>query len=204
MTSVLLAAPVAAGILLFSSKSWGDKLAGIAAGIAVLYAGYQIRLTRAVARQTLGYQYFERFSRYSLDTPYATAKAFSFPRPKTEAEEQQRWDQFKRWQKEDPPTRSRDVLFIFNFFEELGGVYKHGAVDRRVVNEYLGKFALNFWSELPWFVRRLREDQEAATLFEDWEAMSRAVKRAGARRDRLRNGSRPDHRACTDAHRQGP
>ena len=76
-------------------------------------------------------------------------------------------------------------MFIFNFFEELGGVYKHGAVDRRVVNEYLGRFALAFWKELDWFIRRIRIDQ-SPTHFEDWGAMCKAVERALDRKDQLR------------------
>jgi hypothetical protein len=140
---LLLAGSVAVGCMLFSSSDWGSKLAGIAAVVAVLYAGYQVRLTRAIAKQTLAYQYFERFSRYSLDDPYAAAKAFPFSRPDGEAEEDRRWEEFKRWEA-DNPTKVRDILFIFNFFEELGGVYRHGAVDRRVINEYLGGFTLKF------------------------------------------------------------
>lgn len=184
MTLFLLAAPVVVGIVLFSSKDWGGKLAGIAAGIAVLYAGYQVRLTRTVAKQTLGYQYFERFSRYSLQDPYATAKEFSLSRPADKAEEQRRWEEFKRWGDEDP-KKVRDILFIFNFFEELGGAYKHGTVDRRFINEYLGRFALSFWKGLDWFIRRIRKDR-TETLFEDWDAMCQAVQRAQDRKDQLR------------------
>ncbi len=184
MTSVLLAAPITAGVLLFNSKDWGSKLAGIAAGIAVVYAGYQIRLTRTVAKQTLGYQYFERFSRYSLESPYAMAKEFSLSPPTSATEEQRRWDEFKYWEKHEPQKVS-DLIFIFNFFEELGGVYKHGAVDRGVINEYLGRFALGFWKQLGWFIHRIREDR-TKTLFEDWDAMCVAVERAQKRKDQLR------------------
>lgn len=176
MTLVLLGAVIVGGVLLFGSKEWGAKLAGIAAGVAVLYAGYQIRLTRGIAKQTLAYGYFERFSRYSLETPYTTAKAFSFPSPTDKAEAQERWEEFKRWEKEDP-SKVRDIMFIFNFFEELGGVYKHGSADRQVINEYLGKFALEFWNHLHWFICRIRKDR-TATLFEDWQAMCAGVERA--------------------------
>ena len=176
MIIVLLAVVAAAGILLFSSKEWGPKLAGVAAGIAVLYAGYQVRLTRALAKRALAYQYFERFSRYSLETPYEVAKAFAFPPPSDKAQAQERWDEFKTWEKQDQ-SKVRDIMFIFNFFEELGGVYKHGAGDRQVIDEYLGKFALEFWNHLHWFICRIRKDR-TATLFEDWEAMCKAVERA--------------------------
>jgi hypothetical protein len=129
-------------------------------------------------------QYFERFSRYSLKTPYERAKAFSFARPVGEAEEKQRWEEFKHWEDNDP-EKFRDIMFIFNFFEELGGVYKRGAVDRRVVNEYLGRFALAFWEKLDWFISRIRIDQ-SPTHFEDWGAMCKAVERALNRKKQLR------------------
>jgi hypothetical protein len=197
MTSVFLAAPVAAAVLLFSSKEWGAKLAGVAAGIAVLYAAYQVRLTRTVAKQTLGYRYFERFGRYSLKEPDAAAKAFALSRPSDKAEEQRRWEQFERWEREDL-QKVRDLMFIFNFFEELGGVYKHGTVDRQVINEYLGRFALSFWKGLDWFIPRIRK-KRTATLFEDWEAMCQAVERAldtkeHLRKDRVQKSSKSELR----------
>ncbi len=183
--SLLLLAAVAVGFVLFSSSDWGGKLAGIAAAVAVLYAGYQVRLTRAIAKQTLAYQYFERFSGYSLEEPYAVAKAFSFDCPSTETAAKRRWEEFQGWEEQDR-TKVKDILFIFNFFEELGGIYRRGAVDRQVINEYLGKFALQFWDRLDWFVSRIRDDRAAPTLFEDWEEMAHAVKRARNRKDELR------------------
>ncbi len=183
MMIVLLAALVVAAVLLFGSKEWGAKLAGIAAGIAVLYAGYQVRLTRALAKQTLAYQYFERFSRYSLEAPYETAKMFTLPPPIGKAEAQTRWDKFKSWERNDK-AKVRDIMFIFNFFEELGGVYRQGAADRHVIDEYLGKFALEFWNQLHWFICRIRkEPNRSSTLFEDWEKMSKAVEHAKKLRD---------------------
>jgi hypothetical protein len=182
---LLLLAAAALGFVLFSSSDWGGKLAGIAAAVAVLYAGYQVRLTRAIAKQTLAYQYFERFSGYSLEDPYAVAKAFSFDRPDTETAAERRWEEFQRWEGQDP-TKVRDILFIFNFFEELGGIYRRGAVDRQVINEYLGKFAQQFWDQLDWFVSRIRDHREQPTLFEDWGEMAHAVKRARNRREELR------------------
>jgi hypothetical protein len=180
----LLAALAVAGVLLFGSKEWGAKLAGIAAGVAVLYAAYQVRLTRVLSKQTLAYKYFERFSRYSLEQPYATAKAFVFPPPANKAEAQRRWEEFKEWERENS-SRVRDVMFIFNFFEELGGVYRRRVVDHCVIDEYLGKFALEFWSQLHWFICRIRKDR-TATLFEDWEAMCKAVERAKRLHDQWR------------------
>jgi hypothetical protein len=188
MMIVLLAALVVAGVLLFSSKEWGTKLAGIAAAIAVLYAGYQVSLTRALAKRTLAYEYFERFSRYSLERPYKKAKSFTIPRPSDKAEAQERWDEFKRWEtKPEDQQKVSDIMFIFNFFEELGGVYRHGAADRQVIDEYLGKFALAFWKELDWFICRIRkEPNRSPTLFEDWGRMSEAVERALNRKKQLR------------------
>jgi hypothetical protein len=183
--SVLLVIPIAVGVALFSSPDWGGKLAGVAAGIAVLYAGYQVRLTRSIAKQTLSYQYFERFSKYSLEDSYVRAKTFVFPPPGDKAEEQRRWDRFKHWEKSDP-SKASDLIFILNFFEELGGVYKRGVVDRQVIREYLGKFAFAFWKQLDWFVPRIREDRSAPTLYEDWEAMCKAVEHGKKHEERLR------------------
>ena len=180
----LLAGVLAGGVLLVSSKDWGGKLAGIAAGIALLYAGYQVRLTRALAKQNLAYAYFERFSRYSLKQPYAEAKGFTFPHPRGEDDALARWEQFKHWGREEP-GKVRDLIFIFNFFEELGGLYQLGAVDRRIVNDFLGKFALQFREALDWFIPLIRDDR-SPTLFEDWGAMSATVKRELARKERLR------------------
>jgi hypothetical protein len=174
---------VIAAVLLVSSRDWGAKLAGIAGGVALLYAGYQVRVTRSLAKQNLAYAYFERFSRYSLKEPYAEAKGFAFPHPSGQADAQARWEEFQHWEREEP-GKVRDLIFIFNFFEELGGLYKQGAVDRRIVNDYLGKFALQFWDELDWFIPRIRRAR-SSTLFEDWEAMSTIVKRERERRARL-------------------
>jgi hypothetical protein len=180
----VIGAIVAGAILLASSKDWGAKLAGIAGGIALLYAGYQVRVTRSLAKQNLAYAYFERFSRYSLEEPYAVAKAFAFPHPRDQAEATARWDEFQAWEQDDP-KKFRDLIFIFNFFEELGSLYNDGAVDRRIVNDYLGKFALQFWDSLDWFIVRFR-GAHSSTQFEDWEAMSKLVKRALRRKERLR------------------
>jgi hypothetical protein len=174
---------VLAAVLLVSSKDWGAKLAGIAGGAALLYAGYQVRVTRSLAKQNLAYAYFERFGRYSLTEPYAVAKAFAFPHPSDQEEAEARWGEFEHWEREEP-IKVRDLIFIFNFFEELGGLYRQGAVDRRTVNDYLGKFALQFWDELDWFIPRIRKAR-SPTLFEDWEAMSKIVKRERARLGRL-------------------
>jgi hypothetical protein len=181
---IVFGAVVVVGIALGSSKDWGAKLAGIAGGIALVYAGYQVRVTRSLAKQNLAYAYFERFSRYSLEEPYAVAKDFAFPHPADQAEAQARWERFERWESEEP-KKTRDLIFIFNFFEELGGLYKQGAVDRRIVNDYLGKFALQFWDELDWFIPRIRRAR-SSTLFEDWEALSTIVKRERDRHAKLR------------------
>ncbi len=176
----LLAVIIVAALALFSADGWAGKLAGLSAGAAVLYAGYQVRLTRVIAKQTLAYQYFARFSELSLTKTYERAKAFSIPRPSGKAAEEVRWREYQDWAKNDP-AKKRDILFVFNFFEELGGLYKRGVVDRRIVNEYLGAFALAFRNELGWFFAR----QERSTLFEDWKAMCQAVQDARARKKRL-------------------
>jgi hypothetical protein len=179
----ILAGLIVGAIFLFSSKDWGAKFGGIAAGVAVLYAAYQVRLTRLVAKRTLSYEYFARFSRYSLQKPYAIAKKFSLPSPSNDAEAQARWEEFQRW-KRDNADKERDLIFIFNFFEELGGQYRVSAVDRGIINEYLGRFACSFWDALHWwFIPRIRKER-TPTLWEDWEGMVRAVEAALARKSR--------------------
>jgi hypothetical protein len=159
--------------------SVGDA-AQIAAALVALgalaAAVWQIRLARKLAERTIAetlrdsreqraYDHSSRFSSDAFLREVAMTWEFvSIDRADPEAEEK-RWQEYREKRREDKIA----LLGPLNFFEELGGLYKHHLLEPLVVKTIFGYTAAELWQASAWFVRRLRETN--CDYFAEWEAM---------------------------------
>jgi hypothetical protein len=99
--------------------------------VAVMVATGQVLSARSATKQTLTYNYMERFNSPEL-LPFHQKTADLF-RSRTPADEGERYADFLKWDQKDKLA----VLVVPNFFEEVAGMYNHGLLDRNVAQGLL-------------------------------------------------------------------
>jgi hypothetical protein len=62
-----------------------------------------------------------------------------------------------------------EVLVVPNLCEELGGVYKHGMVEKGVTKTAFGHTAKVLWDEFGWLIESAR--REDPDYYRDWQNM---------------------------------
>ncbi len=133
--------------------------------VAVMVATAQVLSARSATKQTLTYNYMERFNSPEL-LPFHQKTADLF-RSRTPADEGERYADFLKWDQKDKLA----VLVVPNFFEEVAGMYNHGLLDRNVAKVYFGELGQDLWASGSWLIERWRKTD--AGYFEEWEKMLR-------------------------------
>lgn len=138
-------------------------LAGIAA-LALIGAFAQVLLTRSDTRQTLTYNYTDRFADPAL-IPFRQKTSDLFVLDETSEDE--KWEIYRQWSVEDKV----EALVLPNLVEELAGMYNNGLLNKKIVEDFFGFTANELWNDGWWFIRRSRETY--AAYYSQWEKMLR-------------------------------
>ncbi len=127
--------------------------------LALAGAAWQTSSVRKSAREALTYNYFPRFAAAEI------LKSLVKLREIASGSDEECWATF-----EGLSFAERfEVLLAPNLCEELGGVYKHGMVERDVVKTAFGHTASAIWGEFEWFIKRVRQDDPG--YYRDWRDM---------------------------------
>jgi hypothetical protein len=144
-------------------------LAG-AAVLALIGALVQIRVTRAIAKRQLAYEYLHRFN--SLEILKLREELREFWK-------QAEWDTFKALTHQE---RGR-LLIVPNLIEELGGIYNRRRLDRDVAALALGVMVEVVWNECQGLIKGCRADR-GEWIYREWDDMRTDTR---ARRERAHN-----------------
>jgi hypothetical protein len=136
-------------------------LAAIAA-LALIGAIVQVLLTRSTTRQTLTYNYSNRFADPAL-IPFRKKTNELFALADTTQDE--KWDMYKKWPLEDRIA----ALVLPNLIEELAGMYNNCLLNRKITKEFFGYTANDLWSHGWWFIDRSRRTYDG--YYSQWEEM---------------------------------
>jgi hypothetical protein len=132
-------------------------LAGLAL-LALAGAVWQTSSVRKSAREALTYNYFVRFA--AVETGRSLAMLLQIS-----GSDDERRGRFR----EMPFAERLEVLVAPNLCEELGGVYRHGMVERGVVKTAFGHTAKVLWDEFGWLIDSAR--REDSDYYRDWQDM---------------------------------
>lgn len=130
--------------------------------LALIVAVVQILTARSAARQTLTYNYTHRFaSPELLDYHRRTGELLA---PSDEGAEE-RHSRFLELDRADQLA----ALVIPNLLEELGGMYNHGLLDKKIAKDFFGEIARDIWVRGSWLIERQRRDDPS--YYEQWKLM---------------------------------
>jgi hypothetical protein len=151
--------------------NWADiaqiVLAAIAA-LALAGAAAQILLARAATRQTLTYNYTERFANPEMRSYIRSTQELFALGDKTADE---KWREFKSW----PGERRLEALVLPNLLEEMAGMYNRRILHRQATKDFFGYTALRLWTSGEWLVKRMREESNP-NYYIQWEQMLKSMK----------------------------
>lgn len=154
---------------------WSQIVTAAAAVVALAYAGFQIRVTRGIARRELVYNYFEKFSEAEMIKLISDTRNFWQVEPRRQGE---RWREFNQKDRE-----KRGMLVLLpNLLEEVASLYNGNLLDKDVTAKTLGAAAEAYWVEAQWFVERARAQRDNPRVYAEWERMVQDTPR---RRQRL-------------------
>jgi hypothetical protein len=134
----------------------------LAALAALAVAIAQILSARSAGRQTLTYNYTQRFSSPELLTYHELTGELFAP---NEADANARYEEFTKKGRGDQLA----ALVVPNLIEELAGMYNHGQLDKRIAEEFFGELARDIWTNGSWLIERWRKTDPA--YFQQWETM---------------------------------
>jgi hypothetical protein len=142
-------------------------LVGIAA-LALIGAAVQISKARSAGRETLTYNFTQRFSHPEF-LPYhqKTSDLFDLEGQGKTADEQ--WAAFHSWRVEDRIA----ALLLPNLIEELAGMYNEGLLHKQITKDFFGYTALDFWRLGWWFTSRSRSSHR--NYYIQWQMMLEAM-----------------------------
>lgn len=130
--------------------------------LALVVAAAQILTARSGNRQILTYNYTQRFS--SPELLQYHAKTGELLAPSTDSADE-RYRRFLKLNRADQLA----ALVIPNLLEELGGMYNHGLLDKKIAKDFFGEVARDIWVRGSWWIERQRQDDP--TYFEQWRLM---------------------------------
>jgi hypothetical protein len=150
--------------------TWAEIATACIAFLALVGAIIQLASARRASLRRTAFAYFERYSDPSA-VPYIAEMLRLLAKSKPSEDDDARW---RSWKKKHLQTRLRCLVFV-NFWEELGGLYNRGLIDRGVICRYLGKLIVTEWVEGQWFIERCQDQEPQA--FRDWEKMASHIGR---------------------------
>jgi hypothetical protein len=142
--------------------SFAEAATAIIALVAASIAFTGIKQNRAQARQALAHRYLERFNGPVEIASRTMLHDFYSVRPKQQCRQIAKWKRMSYREK-------LDTVQGLNFWEELGGMYNRGLIDREIVTDYFGAAALGLSESSRWFVDYLRRGNPK--IMEQFHAM---------------------------------
>jgi hypothetical protein len=165
MNLILLCPAVPGAYLKLADWAAISQLALVAlAALALIGAAVQITQARSAGRETLTYNFTQRFSHHEF-LPYhqKTSELFNLEGQGKTADEQ--WAVFNGWSVEDQIA----ALLLPNLIEELAGMYNEGLLHKRITKDFFGYTALDFWRLGWWFTSRSRLSHR--NYYSQWQTM---------------------------------
>lgn len=163
----------------------------ITAGVAICAfcgAVVQLRQTRRTTLETRAHEYLRRYDAPRL-LPYID-RAHTVVGSKEPSAQETRF-RLRAWERLSFRDRL-DVLVMLNFWEELAGMYNRDLVDKKIIDEYFGDAALEFWKRSLWLQHHLQEQQAGEAVYNEWQEMCcDLVWQRRVRRSRVRDGCLP-------------
>lgn len=144
-----------------SLAGWGDVAQGIlavATAGAIAVAVRQIRAIKITARRERVYQYADRFN--ALETLRESAACKEYWRT-------HRYRDLLAL----PAAEQIEWLHLPNLLEEVGYLYKRGALDRDVTAELLGPYIERLWEAAEPAMKEMQRVDKNPKLFVFWEKM---------------------------------
>ncbi len=132
--------------------------------LALIGAVYQVRITRAIARQTRTYEYLDHFTERGETREIAKARDFLVL---DGADPEEKWDEFFKKSRED---RNMVVLHL-NRVEDFAAMYNSGLVDREIAHRILAAPFGAYWDEAEWLISRIRKRPNGDQYFREWIEM---------------------------------
>ena len=144
--------------------SIAEIVLAVIAVLALIGAVAQVAVARSVSRETLTYNYTERFATPEfLSFHQKTADLFALEGASADG----RYAVFQGWKYEDQLA----ALLVPNLFEELAGMYNQGLLHKGITKDFFGLTALDVWNRGSWFIERSRKSNPR--YYEQWELMLR-------------------------------
>lgn len=160
---------------------WGDiaqVFIALAAVAALLGAVAQIRVTHALARRALSYQYADRFNE-----PKMAERIAEYQKYWMEHEYSEWWTAAHRHD-----AYAQGLLIVPNLVEEFAAAYNRELLDRDIAAMFLGTTVAVLWKQSGKLVEGARRDRDN-WVYAEWEAMLPDSKsRLDARRDHPKQG----------------
>jgi hypothetical protein len=122
-------------------------------------AVWQTSSVRQSAREALTYNYFVRFANVEARRSLAMLLWIN---EGSDDESRRRFTDLSR-------AERLEALIIPNLCEELGGVYRHGMIEKKVARRAFGHTAHVLWNECVWLVEMAREEDPGYSR--DWQNM---------------------------------
>jgi hypothetical protein len=151
--------------------NWADVaqiVLAVIAALALAGAVVQTLLSRAATRQTLTYNYTERFANPAMWVYIRSTQELFALGDKTADE---KWREFNSW----PRERRLEALALPNLLEEMAGMYNRRILHKQTTKDFFGYTALRLWTNGEWLIKRIRE-QSNPNYYIQWEQM---LKRMG-------------------------
>jgi hypothetical protein len=154
-------------------SAYGTCAAAVVTAVAVVLAGVTIASARREARRTRAYAYMERHYRQDFATLVSEARRFWRLRPdrvtdaaSMKAAEAARLVQWKNM----PRLKKSEILLVFNFCEEIAGMFNSGLLDEEITKKMLAPAIITYWNEAGWLIESLRGER-SAKVFGEWAHM---------------------------------
>jgi hypothetical protein len=155
------------------------KVGEIAESATALLALLALLGTVRQLRQTRAHEYLRRFDEPGLlpyiEKTHAVIHMSGIP----VATRIDRWEQM--------PFRERlDALLYLNFWEEMAGMYNRRLLNRRIISDYFGDAALDYWALSEWLALHMR-NTDNGHVYRELEKMCRHIRRRRRWRKLLSN-----------------
>ncbi len=158
---------------------WADEVTAIATAVtaflafwALVGAVWQLKDARTSTRETRAQDYLQRYDDPQL-IPFVEKARFVIgpKRELTVAERRAR----QRWWDHLSFRDQFEVQIALNFWEQMGGMYNRELVDQRLIEEYFGDAALDYWRRAEWLVHHIRDQSPGEAVYNEWDDMCEEI-----------------------------
>lgn len=164
----LLLLPVYGGLVALDAA----VATAVAAGFALVGAGWTLVHNDATARRSRTFEYRARWDDPSFFEARETASDFLYVR----GSEDDRWHEWRCWIERGCRTAERlHIMAVLNFWEEVASAYNQNLLDNDWFRTDLAWQLTHNWNRSKWFVRKFRVEQKNAAFWSEWQVAVGAV-----------------------------